>query len=78
MSTIQNVFQQAQLAEAAYANFLDPNISYLKALTNGGMSPVQATAFLADWSVVSQQPNTESKGSASHLISNNHATSPTH
>lgn len=34
MNTITDLFQQAQLAEAAYANFLDPKISYLDALIN--------------------------------------------
>ena len=45
MSTIQNLFQQAQLAEAAYANFLDPSTSYFQALENEGMSTTQATDF---------------------------------
>ena len=39
MSTIQELFQQAQLAEAAYADFSNPNVSTANALQdadNGG------------------------------------------
>jgi|CXWL01.1.fsa_nt_gi hypothetical protein len=60
MSTIQNLFQQAQLAEAAYADFSDPTKTIFDALTtgNGKFSQAQATAFINEWEVVSQQPNT--------------------
>ena len=54
MSTIQDLFQQAQLAEAAYADFLNPNISVRQALQNEGMSASQAADFLTRWQVVSQ------------------------
>lgn len=56
MSTIQNLFQQAQLAEAAYANFLNPGIDPIDALQTGGstFSLAQATAFVAEWQVVDQ------------------------
>ncbi len=80
MSTIENLFQQAQLAEAAYANFvnsagtLQTDVDSVKtALTTGDgkFSTAQATAFITDWSVVSQQPNTTSGFSAT-LFKNNH------
>jgi hypothetical protein len=74
MSTITSLFQQAQLAEAAYANYINPNTgaiyntdaSIQNALIAAGFSgtqgnppqSAQATAFVAEWSVVSQQPNT--------------------
>lgn len=70
MSTIQELFQQAQLSEAAYANFIDPQISDVfvdserikNALIDSGFSKnandptqsAQATAFLQSWRVVSQ------------------------
>ena len=54
MISIQDLFQQAQLAEAAYANFSNPDISVRQALINEGMSGSQATAFLQNWRVVSQ------------------------
>lgn len=62
MSTIQNLFQQAQLAEVAYANFWDSTLSQTitadakvkAALITEGMSDSQATAFVTDWSVVDQ------------------------
>jgi hypothetical protein len=48
MSTIQNLFQQAQLAEAAYADFSDPTKTIFDALTTGDgkFSQAQATTFL--------------------------------
>ncbi|EFK96274.1 conserved hypothetical protein, partial [sediment metagenome] len=63
MSTIQNLFQQAQLAEAAYADF-GKFASPKDALIDNSFSDTQATAFLADWSVISQQPDTENGFSA--------------
>lgn len=56
MSTIQNLFQQAQLAEAAYADFSDPTVTTKQALQNEGMSAKQANAFLKDWREVDQSP----------------------
>ena len=81
MSTIQDLFQQAQLAEAAYANFFDDagNLitteSQLKtALTTGDgkFSQAQATDFVLHWRVVSQQPNTSSGFSATVFESLDH------
>lgn len=66
MNTITSLFQQAQLAEAAYANLSSAinNQAALKQaldVANGGsFSTAQATAFAAQWRVVSQQPNTAS------------------
>lgn len=61
MNTIQDLFQQAQLAQAAYANFAGMNVSTTTqaiedALTTGGsnFSVTQATAFAARYQVVSQ------------------------
>lgn len=54
MSAIQDLFQQAQLAEAAYADFSNPNVSVEQALRNEGMSATQATAFVSNWRVISQ------------------------
>lgn len=71
MSTIQDLFQQAQLAEAAYANFFDnsgnlitTNSGVSTALQNDGMSEEQATEFVKQWQVVSHQPDTSSGFSA--------------
>ena len=53
MNTIQNLFQQAQLAEAAYANFggfANPK----DALVDIKFSNAQATDFVAHWRVVDQ------------------------
>jgi len=65
MNTIQNMFQQAQLAEAAYAELSGAigNQSVLPDALDvafsdqygGSFSTAQATAFAHDWSVVSQQ-----------------------
>lgn len=79
MSTIQNLFEQAQLAEAAYSKFVvNGNLivtsdELITALTTGDgkFSATQATAFAKDWSVISQQPNTASGFSAT-LFKNNH------
>ena len=60
MSTIQDIYQQAQLAEAAYANFvigsgLIATRDELKtALEAEGMSTAQATEFITHWKVVDQ------------------------
>lgn len=57
MSTIQDLFQQAQLAQAAYADFT-LGLSTEAALTNpdtgAGFSNAQATAFTTHWRVVDQ------------------------
>ncbi len=61
MNTIQDLFQQAQLTEAAYANFFndagvlatDDN-SVKAALQNEGFSTTQAAAFVAQWRVIDQ------------------------
>ena len=55
MSSIQNLFQQAQLAEAAYADFSNPDVQ--KALTNAGFSSAQAVEFVAHWRVIDQYDN---------------------
>ncbi len=77
MNTVQNLFQQAQLAEAAYVNFFDKagslittNAGLVTALTNSKFSQAQAVAFAAEWSVVSQQPNTVSGFSATVFKNN--------
>lgn len=63
MNTIQNLFQQAQLAEAAYVNLTGAigNQNELKTALNianpdtgGTFSPAQAAAFVAHWRVVNQ------------------------
>lgn len=84
MSTIENLFQQAQLAEAAYANFvnsagtLQTDVDSVKtALTtgDGAFYVAQAAAFVADWSVISQQSDTGSysttSGFSATLFKNN-------
>lgn len=58
MSTIQDMFQQAQLTDAAYANFFIPGVSSYNALIARGFSDKQATEFLNHWQVVTQQPDT--------------------
>jgi len=75
MSTIQDLFQQAQLAEAAYANFAAfPNndVGVFNALKANDFSDKQATDFLAHWRVVSHQPNTTSGFSATVFESLDH------
>ena len=70
MSTIQELFQQAQLSEAAYANFIDPQAgnvfvdpvdikialiaSGFSKDTNAPTQSAQAAAFIQNWRVVSQ------------------------
>lgn len=61
MSTIRDLFQQAQMAEAAYASFFDnagnlltTNAGVITALQREGFSESQATAFVQNWRVVSQ------------------------
>jgi hypothetical protein len=64
MSTTQNLFEQAQLAEAAYANFIGANGSLITnndavilALRAQDFSESQATEFVKHWKVVSHIPN---------------------
>lgn len=69
MNTIQNLFQQAQLAEAAYADLTTAIGSESHMLTalnvankdvyGGSFSTAQAAAFIADWTVVDQYTATE-------------------
>jgi len=54
MSTVTSLFEQAQLAEAAYANFLDPLKTNLQALKDEGFSTAQAATFVSKWRVVDQ------------------------
>lgn len=76
MNTIQNLFQQAQLAEAAYANLWNSNTNSAitdtelvkTALQDTGndmhFSQSQASEFVAHWRVIDQLPNTGSGFSA--------------
>ncbi|MBX9904846.1 MAG: putative Ig domain-containing protein [Burkholderiales bacterium] len=62
MNTIRGLFQQAQLAEAAYANFINPdtgaiyntNAGIQDALIAEQFSPAQAASFVQNWRVASQ------------------------
>lgn len=70
MITITSLFQQAQLAEAAYANFFDisgnlitTNAGLVTALTDNKFSQAQATAFLTQWEVVDQYTASGALGS---------------
>lgn len=75
MTTIQQFFQQAQLAEASYTLF--DKINYTdsgqvqaaldvanKANFNGSFSATQATTFVSQWRVVNHIPDTASGFSA--------------
>lgn len=71
MNTIQDLFQQAQLAEAAYSNFTGMKVStpiseIRRALTTGDgkFSSAQAAAFIKEWRVVNQIPDTTNGFSA--------------
>ncbi|HUW25977.1 MAG TPA: calcium-binding protein [Gallionella sp.] len=72
MSTIQNLFEQAQLAEAAYANLWNSNTNSVItdselvkiALIAEKFSIAQAAELVKNWRVVSQQPDTISGFSA--------------
>jgi len=70
MSTIQNLFEQAQLAEAAYADFLKPNTTPEQALKAEGFSEAQAADFVTHWRVVSQQPDTVPNGFSATVFQN--------
>lgn len=71
MSTINTLFQQSQLAEAAYASFIDnagnlitTDAGIKTALQNNGMSTTQAAAFISQYRVVDQILDTASGFSA--------------
>ena len=58
MNTIQELFQQAQLTEAAYANFysnsgvlLTSDVDVKAALIANKFSDAQASAFVTQWRV---------------------------
>ncbi len=67
MSAIDNLFQQAQLAEAAYANFINPTtgnifitqVGISGALVASDFSLTQAASFLQNWRVISQFSETD-------------------
>lgn len=54
MSTLNDYFQQAELALAAYAINLTAGVPRKGALTDAGMSDAQATQFAATYTVVAQ------------------------
>jgi len=62
VTTIQEQFEQTQLAEAAYSTFTDPKTGVLytntadiqTALEEDGFSATQASEFVNNWSVVDQ------------------------
>ena len=67
MNAITSLFEQTQLAEAAYANFFDDagnaittNAAVIAALTTGNskFSLAQATAFVNNWEVIDHVPDT--------------------
>jgi hypothetical protein len=66
MNTVLSIFENAQLAEASYADFFNnvgnftiTNREDVKAaLIAKGFSTTQADEFVDNWQVVSQQPNT--------------------
>ena len=70
MSTIQNLFEQGQLAEATYTSFFDnagnlitSDSAVISALQTEGMSLAQATEFATHWRVVDQyNSGTQSSG----------------
>jgi len=79
MSTIQDTFTQAILAEAAYANLIDPQTglpyssttaiktALQDAQNNMFFSDAQVADFLNTWDIVQQQPDTISGFSATLL-----------
>lgn len=64
MSITTSLFDQALLAEAAYADFSDPLKTKLQALKDAGFSETQATEFVNNWRVVHHQQNLTSGFSA--------------
>ncbi|MFA7293636.1 MAG: hypothetical protein WC023_15460, partial [Rhodocyclaceae bacterium] len=72
MSTIQYLFQQAQLAEASYANFAAFPNNPKGALEDEGFSTAQATEFVLHWRVVDHLRNQSSGFSATVFESLDH------
>ena len=73
------MFEQAQLAEAAYTNFISiggslitDDAGVIAALRNEDMSQSQAAEFVLDWRVVNHIPNTASGFSATVFESLDH------
>ncbi|TNC96541.1 MAG: outer membrane adhesin-like protein, partial [Rhodocyclaceae bacterium] len=68
MSAVQDLFQQAQLAEAAYADFARFGTNVRGALQDASrnmtFSDAQATAFINTWQVIDHIPDTASDFSA--------------
>lgn len=66
-SAINQYYQNAELAVAAYADNLSPGMAnnlYVRALTDVGMSEIQAQQFATTYEIVNQLPNTSSGFSA--------------
>lgn len=76
MSSTTILFDQALLAEAAYADFSIPGVSTEDALKDrangGGFSVAQAAEFVLHWKVVHHIPNTGSGFSATVFESLDH------
>lgn len=80
MTSGPSTFQQARLADAAYAICWDNNLKQVtstdsrvtNALMDEGMSHAQASAFVSQWQEVDQLPNTES-GSSAPILQNTNA-----
>jgi hypothetical protein len=72
MNIITQLFDQAELSEAAYADFWDETTNSLisdqedvqAALRNHGFGKTQAADFVTHWKVITQCPNTDSGFSA--------------
>lgn len=67
MTSNQDLFQQAQLAEAAYAHFnlfVDPKNALMDASHDMNFSAAQAAAFVLEWEVIDHIPDTQSDFSA--------------
>ena len=68
MNTVRSIFEQAQLAEAAYANLWDAGLSQpvtfeddvKTALIAEKFSPTQAAEFVNNWRVVDHVPDLSS------------------
>ncbi len=64
MNISKDIFQQAQLAEAAYVDFSNSTVGEYQALVNGKFSSAQAADFVAHWKVVDHVPDLGSGFSA--------------
>ena len=67
MTSNQDLFQQAQLAEAAYAHFdlfVNPKNALMDADHGMNFSEAQAAAFVLEWEVIDHVPDTQSDFSA--------------